>query len=221
MAESWKPIEGYEGLYEISDQGRVRNVKRDGRILAGCRVAHGYIAIGLYKDNQKTMYLAHRLVAQAFIPNPENKPQVNHKDLDKSHNSVENLEWVTHEENLEHALVHKPWSDRKNPWKDCLPGQKPNYTADLWRSNLLKIRVEKGLTREQLAAESCVHIDTIKGLELGSKSFRETSVNTVCKLSWALGVSIESLFDYDVATAIAREQAWHKRSAERKQKQEE
>jgi DNA-binding XRE family transcriptional regulator len=217
--ESWKPVEGYEGLYEVSDLGRVRSIKRSGRILAGCQVAHGYIAVSLHKNNQKSMYLVHRLVAKAFIPNPENKSQVNHKDLDKRHNSVENLEWVTPRENIEHALVHKPFSDRQNPWKVCFPEQKPNCTTDLWQSNLMKIRVEKGLTREQLAAKSCVRIDTIEGLELGNKSFREISVNTVCKLAWALSVGIESLFNYDVETAIAREQAWHKRSAGRKQKQ--
>lgn len=220
IKETWKPIEGYEGIYEVSDQGRVRNAKRGGRIMTASTVTHGYRAVSLYKEGKQRAALVHRLVAKAFIPNPESKPQVNHKDMDKSNNCISNLEWVTQNENLAHAFINKPTEERKNPWRGCSPDQKPNYTANLWRSNLHDIRVKKGFTREQLAATSCVRVDTIEGLETGGKCFRETSVNTVCKLAWALGVNIEDLFDYDVEEAIKREQTWHAKAAERKQKKE-
>lgn len=216
--EIWRAIEGYEGIYEVSDQGRVRNIKRGGRVIADAKVAHGYISVNLYKNNQSMPYLVHRLVAKAFIPNPENKPQVNHKDMVKSHNFVDNLEWVTAQENIEHALKNKPRRTPKNPWIPDQSRQKPNRAADLWRSLLKDIREEKGFTQEQLASACCVSIETIKGLESGSKCFREISLNTACKLAWTLGVNVGSLFEYDVAEAMRREQAWHKKAAERKQK---
>lgn len=220
MAENWKPIEGYEGVYEVSDHGRVRNIKRGGRFMTASKVSHGYLAFNLSKNGKTHSILAHRLVATTFIPNPENKSQVNHKDMDKSHNTVENLEWVTPQENLDHATKHKPWSTRKNPWRDKLPKEKQSRADNLCRSNLMSIRVKKGLTREQLAEASCVRLDTIERLETGEKSFRETNINVVCKLAYVLDVSIPSLFEYDVKKAIEREQAWHRKTKEQKQAKE-
>jgi DNA-binding XRE family transcriptional regulator len=205
--ENWKPIEGYEGLYEVSDQGRVRNVKR-GRLLSACKVTHGYLAYGLSKGGKTRSLLAHRLVAKAFILNPENKPQVNHIDGVKSHNFVSNLEWATAEENLWHAerIGLKPTYPAKLKKS---PESNPNYTASLWHSNLKALREDKGLTPEELAEACCVRLSTIASLENGSKGFREVSVATASKLAWALGVSIDALFTYDVAEAIRKEKAWH------------
>lgn len=92
--EIWCPIKGYEGIYEVSDQGRVRSLKfGKERILKPGRNPKGYILVHLYKNREKKWYLVHRLVALAFIPNPDNLPQVNHKDENPSNNKVENLEW--------------------------------------------------------------------------------------------------------------------------------
>ena len=209
MPETWKPIDGYEGIYEVSDQGNVRNVKRGGKLMTAQKVTHGYLAYNLSKGGKTRSLLAHRLVAKAFIPNPENKEQVNHKDLDKSHNTVDNLEWVTREENLIHAETFKPWETRRNPWRGRAPESNPNYTANLWRSNLKALREDKGMTQEELADACCVRLSTIADLENGVKSFREVSVNTLCKLAWALDVSLGTLFEYDVEEAIRREKAWH------------
>ena len=216
--EEWRPVEGFEGIYEVSNLGRVRNIKKGGRLMTPQKVAHGYIQIRLHKNGEKTQWLLHRLVAKAFIPNPENKEQVNHKDLDKSHNTVDNLEWVTRDENLQHAEKFKPWCTRRNSWRDGAPEDKPNYTANLWRSKVRPLREHKGLTQEELAAACCVRLDTLVGLEDGTKSFRETSVNTAFKLAWALGVKIEDLVEYDVAEAIRRETEWHNRATRRKQR---
>lgn len=105
--EIWKDVKDYEGLYEVSNLGNVRSLDRivtrsDGRkclwkgsILKGIKVRNGYLRISLSKSSKEKQVLIHRLVAQAFIPNPNNLPVINHKDEDKTNNHVENLEWCT------------------------------------------------------------------------------------------------------------------------------
>ena len=93
IIEEWRPVVGYEGLYEVSNIGQVINIKT-GHILKQHKDKDGYWVLSLKRDKYKT-YFAHRLVAQAFIPNPDNLPMVNHKDEDKTNNNVDNLEWCT------------------------------------------------------------------------------------------------------------------------------
>ena len=106
MNEIWKDIEEYEGLYQVSNLGRVKRVTT-GRILKGCKHSGGYLHICLYKNGSQFTKIIHRLVAQAFIPNPESKPQVNHIDEDKTNNMVSNLEWSTSNENNNHGTRNK------------------------------------------------------------------------------------------------------------------
>lgn len=96
--EIWKEIKGFEGLYEVSTKGRVKNIKT-GRILTGGYTKNGYKIVYL-KDK---FYYVHRLVALAFLDNPDNLPQVNHIDENKKNNDVKNLEWVTASQNQRHS----------------------------------------------------------------------------------------------------------------------
>lgn len=102
MEEVWKDIEGYEGLYQVSNLGRVKRVTT-GRILKGGKDKDGYLQVTLCKDSTKSTKKIHRLVAQAFVSNSENKPEINHIDEDKANNRVNNLEWSTRKENNNHG----------------------------------------------------------------------------------------------------------------------
>lgn len=94
--EEWRPVVGYEGLYEVSNLGRVKSLdyNKTGkeRVLKGGR-AKGYILYIFNRGGKRKYITGHRLVAEAFLPNPENLPQINHKDEDKTNNAVWNLEW--------------------------------------------------------------------------------------------------------------------------------
>lgn len=121
----WKPIDGYEGLYEVSNKGNIRSMERmvvdkngstkpvHAKMLTWHKskqtlrhpVAHYHVE--LWKDGKRKAVRVHRLVAQAFIPNPDGKPQVNHIDGNPGNNAVANLEWATNSENMRHAYANE------------------------------------------------------------------------------------------------------------------
>ena len=112
----WKDIKGYEGLYQINSKGQIKhlpyqrkNILTNGTSLMKERIIrpftenHGYQLARLYKNSKATPYLVHRLVAEAFIPNPDNLPEVNHKDENKLNNNADNLEWCSHKYNINYG----------------------------------------------------------------------------------------------------------------------
>lgn len=103
--EIWKDIKGYEGLYQVSNLGRIKSLKqKEEKILNIFKDNIGYLSVNLQtKEKVKKRERVHRLVAKTFILNPENKPQVNHKDGNKLNNNVNNLEWCTCKENVNHS----------------------------------------------------------------------------------------------------------------------
>ena len=102
MNEVWKDIDGYNGYYKVSNLGRIKNSK--GRILRQHKQNSGYLMIHLCNKNNSVGATIHSLVANAFVPNPDKKPQINHIDGKKENNTSENLQWVTAKENVNHAV---------------------------------------------------------------------------------------------------------------------
>ena len=101
-----QPINNFEGIYAATEHGEIVSIKTGQPIILKGGNQVGYRTYSLRKDGVQSQHLGHRLIAETFIPNLENKPQVNHKDGNKANNAVSNLEWVTRSENSKHAYVN-------------------------------------------------------------------------------------------------------------------
>lgn len=146
--EIWRPINGYEWLYEVSNLGRVNNLNSYNtgkeKILRTPIDKKWYPRVRLFNNSKWKTIKVHRLVALAFIPNPENKPQVNHIDWNKLNNNLDNLEWCTNKENQYHAWKmwlckssEKNFFKTNNPskwkfWKDSISSKKINQYSLSW-----------------------------------------------------------------------------------------
>lgn len=150
--EIWKDIKGYEGLYQVSNLGRIKSLDRKvktgikyneykiskSKILKLNQKRNGYLSVDLSKENTVKTISVHRLVALNFIPNPENKEEVNHINAKKYDNRVENLEWVTKEENKKHAKLNKLYYNPKRKRVRCKQTNRifeSSYNAGEWLNN--------------------------------------------------------------------------------------
>lgn len=109
--EQWKPIDGFEGFYAVSNLGRVKSLGNDKsrkeKIMKPQKDRNGYLLVGLCRNGKYKHFLVHRLVAIAFLPNPEGLPEVNHKDEDKTNNCVNNLEWASRWYNMNYGTIQE------------------------------------------------------------------------------------------------------------------
>ncbi len=166
--EIWKDIIEYEGLYQVSNYGRIRSLEtfvnhrygkriRKGKIKTLAVNKGGYHTVNLFKDNETKMLKAHRALMQAFVPNPENKRTVNHKDGNKLNNHISNLEWATHKENNIHA--------HENNLVNIKIGE-DNAAAHLSNIDILEIRTlsSNGIRHRTIAKVFDVHENTISGI---------------------------------------------------------
>jgi len=155
MKEEWSEISGYEGYYEVSNLGSIRSIERyvnsKNRSLALKRAKSiktskrgDYISVNLTRENKQKTFSVHRLVALTFIPNPENKLEVNHIDGNKLNNSINNLEWCTRSENEIHSYINGLQSGRK--------GSKHHFT-NLKEEDVIQMfyDLNNGLTRKEIS----------------------------------------------------------------------
>lgn len=117
MEEIWKDIKGYEGLYQVSNLGRVKSLdyrhKGTSKVMSPGKQKNGYLNVGLWSGRKKETKYVHRLVAEAFVPNPNNWPEVNHKDECLTNNVASNLEWCTSEYNANYGTRNQRMSKSK------------------------------------------------------------------------------------------------------------
>ena len=106
--EIWKDIKGYEGIYQVSNLGRIKSLKYGKEVIMKPKPnTHGYIRVSITMHNKKKSIAVHRLVAETFIPNPDNKPCIDHINTNRADNRVENLRWVTYSENSYNPITNK------------------------------------------------------------------------------------------------------------------
>ncbi len=161
--EEWRDIQGYEGLYDISDSGRVRSLYRRvinsksgatrlarGKIMTPWDNGNGYKVVCLQKEGKRKNHYVHRLVAEAFLKHSENETYINHKDYNTHNNCADNLEWCTQQNNIKHSLEHM-----RKPKTKCLASNTG----------------EKYISRKVLKSGAVIYRVTIKGVEKRFKEF--------------------------------------------------
>lgn len=152
--ELWRWVVGYEGLYLVSSHGKIMSVPhayKDGLIMKPRESSNGYMFVSLFKDGSYKRMSIHRVVAQAFIPNPEHKEQVNHLDGNKTNNNVSNLEWATCSENMQHKIYtlhkrHGPGKGSKSKLRRFTDDEVRAIRADKRKPSV--ICLDYGVTRQ-------------------------------------------------------------------------
>ena len=157
--EQWKPIQEFNGEYEVSNLGRVRSMKRYygmvGRIMPQTIQRTGYYAVTFHMNNKAYCRKVHRLVIEAFTPNPDNLPCINHIDGNKLNNHVSNLEWCTYQANMQHAVrtglthPHRWTDDERKQISERNKGQRVSDEQRAKLSAALKGRSRPGVSARQ------------------------------------------------------------------------
>jgi aspartate carbamoyltransferase regulatory subunit len=149
MQEIWKDVDGYEGLYQVSNTGEVKSLGNDAsrkeKILKNFLMPTGYYSVILCKNRKIKRFYVHRLVGLAFIPNPTNKATINHIDGKKGNNLYSNLEWCTQKENIRHAMDVLNYVPFKNVVRDYVKLHAACKTPEALAKRS-KTRLEKGGT---------------------------------------------------------------------------
>lgn len=155
----WKDVIGYKDLYQINELGEIRSCR--GNIKKQNVINSGYLVVDLYKNNVRHTLLVHRLVAQVFVPNPDNLEVVNHIDGNKLNNKASNLEWCDYTNNLNHA---RKSNLRPKEWQ---------YQGKLTKKEILEIPrlVQWGLSKIEIARTLGVNIGIIKSIFDGNTYF--------------------------------------------------
>lgn len=169
--EIWRDVAGYEGIYQVSNMGRVKSLHwLGGRLIKPSSNKKGYLSVGLSKNNVMKNNKVHVLVARAFLLNPENKPIVHHRDGNRKNNRLENLEWATHIENQQYSIqmgTKKYLSGHENPNAKLTPEQvryiRKHYIKGHpeFNANALAIKFNVG----QTTIYSVIHYKTYKNVE--------------------------------------------------------
>lgn len=139
--EIWKSIQDYEGLYEVSNKGRVRNCK--GKIKSMYKNNKGYLCLSLHYKGKTHHPTIHRLVAKAFILNPNNYNQVNHKDYDKSNNTIDNLEWCNQRYNYDEGMKNFQYSKNENHFYSKLRNSDIPIIYNLYKLGFTRVTVSR------------------------------------------------------------------------------
>lgn len=158
----WKKINGYNGIYWVSDEGEVRSIDRaryKGQLLKSWADKDSYLRVGLYKNKKRNWLGIHRLVAQAFIPNPNNYPQINHIDENPKNNRVENLEWCD-----------------------------PKYNVNYGNRNKRMIKNRKGKTAPKPIIQFDLDGNFIKEWASGMEAFRALKIRPCCIFNCCRGL---------------------------------
>lgn len=164
----WKDVKGYEGLYQVSNTGRVRSLNymktSKVQVLKPQRQTQGYLFVRLRKEGKiRTIYI-HRLVAEAFIPNPNNYPEVNHIDENKQNNIVSNLEWCTREYNQNYGTINKRRSEK----------HKGKILSEEHKANISKALKGKAHTKKVI----CIELKRIFDSASEAAEYLDYNVNT-------------------------------------------
>ena len=177
MKEEWKVLD-FSPEYQVSNTGRI---KKNGK-LKYPSANNGYLRIGILINGKYKTFGVHRLVAEAFIPNPENKPEVNHIDCNKYNNNVSNLEWTTKRENIEHAIKNNLFSKANKPVKDKkqIAGEK-----------LKRFCQSRGLRQKDVASILGISLGSVQAYYLGLRTPQDA---TKLLMKEKLGLDIYDIF---------------------------